>query len=67
MKQSTQDNNNSRSKRIRLMVLSVTGILALSGCTVTPHANLGLDLNYYNGSFHVEPTAHVGVYGRPRY
>lgn len=66
MKQRVQDKN-TIGKRLRLMVLSLTGILALSGCTVTPHANLGLDMNYYNGSFHIEPTAHVGVYGRPRY
>ncbi len=40
-------------------------VLLSSACSVSPHANMGLDVDYYNGSFHVRPEAHVGIYGRP--
>ncbi len=45
---------------------AATALLFLSGCAVTPHANIGMDLNYYNGGFHLQPNAHVGLYGRPK-
>ncbi len=46
--------------------LGVAALVLLSACAVTPHANIGMDLNYYNGGFHVQPSAHVGLSGRPR-
>lgn len=50
-----------------LAVLGICGALLMTaGCSITPHANVGLDLNYYGGGFHVQPTAHVGISGRPR-
>ncbi|GAB3093693.1 hypothetical protein G8770_22610 [Aestuariicella hydrocarbonica] len=51
--------------RTVLLALGLGALLLLSGCSVTPHANLGLDVNYYNGGFHVRPEAHVGISGRP--
>ncbi len=36
-----------------------------SACTLTPHANVGVSMDYYGGKFHVRPTANVGVSGRP--
>ena len=49
---------------IKAMVV-VTGLLLLAACRMTPHANVGVDMNYYNGSFHVNPNAHIGISGKP--
>lgn len=40
-------------------------LLLGSACTLTPHANVGLSMDYYNGGFHVRPNANIGVSGRP--
>lgn len=49
-----------------LILASTLALLALeNGCSVTPHANLGVGLDYSNGSFRLRPHASVGVYGRP--
>jgi len=46
--------------------LLLLGLLLLSAaCTLTPHANVGLNLDYANGGFHVRPSAEVGVWGSP--
>jgi len=50
------------------LFVSVAGLavlLLVAGCTLTPHANVGIGLSYSGGSFHVNPGASVGVYGRP--
>ncbi|WFB36132.1 hypothetical protein P3T73_18420 [Kiritimatiellota bacterium B12222] len=40
-------------------------LLLGSACTLTPHANMGLSMDYYGGGFHVRPEVNVGVYGSP--
>jgi hypothetical protein len=47
-----------------LWLLLLAG-LALVGCTLTPHINMGVDFDYYGGKFHARPNANIGVYGRP--
>ena len=49
---------------VRIFPLALFAVL-LSGCVITPHANIGMDLNYHGGEFHLQPTAHIGVSGRP--
>ena len=46
-------------------VLLAAFLLFGSACNLTPRANMGLDVDYYGGSFHVRPSAEIGVYGRP--
>lgn len=50
----------------KIALSSILFAVLMSGCAVRPHANVGLDLNYYNGSFHLQPTAHVGLTGVPK-
>lgn len=45
-------------------VISVS-VLLIASCSVTPHANVGLDVDFRNGDLKVRPTAHVGLSGRP--
>lgn len=52
-------------RRLMLALMAVTA-MATSACSVRPHANVGLDMDYYGGGFHVHPTAHVGLSGRPK-
>lgn len=44
-----------------LMLASLLG----SGCTLTPHASIGVDLTMSNGKLKLRPDAHIGVYGSP--
>jgi hypothetical protein len=53
-----------KSLFIKWLVLGTLFILS-TACSLTPHANIGLNLDYYGGEFHVRPSAQVGVYGRP--
>ncbi|MDF3129399.1 hypothetical protein P0Y35_09350 [Kiritimatiellaeota bacterium B1221] len=53
-----------KSRLIKWLILAAFLTLG-SACTLTPHANVGLNMDYYGGSFHVRPTAEVGVSGRP--
>ncbi len=46
-------------------VLLAVFLLLGSACNLTPRANMGLNVDYYGGSFHVRPSAEIGVYGRP--
>lgn len=50
--------------RIRFVWVILTFLL-LAGCTLTPHANVGVDLRFSDGKLKLRPEAHVGVYGRP--
>ncbi|GEM_PF-3884244 len=53
-------------RRLAFRLVLLLGLpLLWAGCSVTPNANVGLDLDYYNGKFHVRPTASIGVTGRP--
>jgi hypothetical protein len=52
-------------KRLLCLVVLVAGGVALTGCTITPGIDLGLDFDYYGGKFHVSPNASVGIHGRP--
>ena len=52
-------------KRIYSLVLLAAGLMLMSGCTITPGIDVGLDFDYYGGKFHVRPTASVGIHGRP--
>lgn len=54
-------------KKSRLIIwLLLAGVFMLgSACTLTPHANVGLNLDYYGGEFHVRPSAEIGIHGRP--
>ncbi len=47
------------------LVIALGCFLCLVACRVTPHADVGLDVDYYNGGFHVNPNASVGISGRP--
>ncbi len=53
----------NRSSKILLSLIFCVGSLLFSGCSVTKYANVGLDLDYYGGEFHVRPNASVGVSG----
>lgn len=48
-----------------VVAAALAGLWLTTGCSVTPHANLGVGVNFYNGSFHLNPHANIGVYGRP--
>lgn len=50
-----------------LLICASAGWLlwSIGGCTITPHANVGVGLNYHGGSFHLNPYAGVGLWGRP--
>ncbi|RDV25515.1 hypothetical protein DXV75_09460 [Alteromonas aestuariivivens] len=54
-----------RTSTLCKLVIVLGAAVALSACRITPHADVGLDVNYYNGGFHVNPNAHVGLSGRP--
>ena len=45
--------------------LSLAGLLGLTGCSITPGVDMGIDFDYYGGKFHARPTASVGLHGRP--
>lgn len=47
------------------LAAALLGLALLTGCTIRPHASVGLDVNYYGGKFHVDPNVHVGVTGYP--
>lgn len=49
---------------VRFLFLLLIGLL-LAGCTITPHANVGLSLRYSDGHLKLRPEANIGVYGRP--
>jgi hypothetical protein len=48
-----------------LFLLVVSAMVLSSGCTVTPHANIGVDLTISDGKLRLRPDAHVGIYGSP--
>jgi hypothetical protein len=48
-----------------LFFLLVSAMLLSSGCSVTPHANIGVDLTISDGKLRLRPDAHVGIYGSP--
>jgi hypothetical protein len=52
-------------KRFLCLVVLAAGCVVLTGCTITPGIDLGLDFDYYGGKFHVSPSASVGIHGRP--
>lgn len=52
-------------RRILLLLLASLGLALTTGCTIRPHANVGLDLNYYGGKFHLDPNVSVGITGYP--
>jgi len=52
-------------KRFFVCMILVAGFMVMSGCTITPGIDVGLDFDYYGGKFHVRPTASVGIHGRP--
>ncbi len=51
--------------RILILLLTLLGLGLLTSCTIRPHANVGLDLNYYGGKFHLDPNVSVGITGYP--
>lgn len=53
-----------RSRLIWMLLLLTLGSL-LTSCTLTPHANVGVDFHMSNGKIKARPNAEVGVYGRP--
>lgn len=53
-------------KSLLLKCILLGSLLVFSAaCSLTPHANVGLNLDYYGGGFHLRPSAEIGVYGRP--
>ncbi|GEM_PF-1527581 len=48
-----------------LFLFLLISTLVLSGCTLTPHANVGVDLTMQNGKLKLHPNANIGVWGTP--
>lgn len=48
-----------------LFFLLVSAMLLGSGCSVTPHVNVGVDLTISGGKLRLRPDARVGIYGTP--
>ena len=46
-----------------MLFLAITSLF--SGCTLTPHANVGVNFHMSDGKLKATPNANVGVYGRP--
>jgi len=51
-------------RKLCILTVVMFGIIA-GGCTLTPHANVGVDFYMNDGKLRARPTADVGVYGRP--
>jgi len=53
----------------RFRTLFAWGLLALglllAGCSLTPHANVGVNFHMSDGKLKATPNANVGVYARP--
>jgi len=48
-----------------LFAVVLLSTLLMTGCNVTPHANVGVDLTMQNGKLKLHPNANIGVYGTP--
>lgn len=53
------------AKQWLLGLVLAAAVLGTVACQVFPHVDLGIDVDYYNGDFHVRPNASVGITGRP--
>ena len=53
---------NRRKLFFALTFLAIASLL--SSCTLTPHANVGVDLHMNNGKLKAKPHADIGVYVR---
>ena len=53
-----------RSTKGMAFLLLVLGLIS-TGCTVTPHANVGVDFHMQDGKIRARPNANVGVWGTP--
>ena len=54
---------NSRNLFLALTFLAIASLL--SGCTLTPHANVGVNFHMNDGKLKAKPHADIGVYVRP--
>ena len=52
------------STKLMTILLVLIGLIS-TGCTVTPHANVGVDFRMSDGQLRVRPNANVGVWGSP--